>query len=675
MDDDGNNSDSDGDISSYNSDDEAMDDDYDSDEEWAAERQRERDEALRKIERNDPSFTTLEINTEMEDNWEELGTAIGRNTHLKELILNNDNGEDILANKFRDFARGLAFNRSIQKLSIGGWDHSDYVAREEAWEHLIHFFINNEALCSLELESRWDVGNHRELVSALRRFASLKEVNLYNHYPRNYGVCVDDIIEALIGHHTGLKKLTIKGFDIGRVGCATLATSSLTELHLQPFVHINGEGAREFSNGLARNATLKVLEIFVETCITKTEWQPIITAFSTSKVESLIVTINHLTDATAISLSNALLHNITLKSLSLTGNRNGTNSGWIILATSLREIMLEKLHISDNFIDGMGITAIAESLENNSSIRELDLSYNSIGDIGVTALSTVLRHPISALEKLDVKWNSIGEMGATVIADALENNFSLRELSLSGNSIGDIGVTSISNVLRHPNSTLEKLDISVNSIGDIGINALTNSLLNNSMLNVLSIGGNPDVTPAGWANFSTVLRNPTSALEVLRVWSDSINDEVLYSFADALANNKKLKGLDPNSGVYCKVTSDGYEAMTYMLCNTSSILSTFNSNHTLQLFYHDFRSLPNDLSSLLRLNRESSVSQAARLKIIKSHFSGSEINMQPFMEMNLNVRPHAIAWMAKDIHLYELLRAMPSLLEQFEDDVIGRRKG
>jgi hypothetical protein len=374
------------------------------------------------------------------------------------------------------------------------------------------------------------------------------------------------------------------------------------------------------------------------------------------------VTIYHLTDATAIS-SNALLHNTTLKSLSLTGNRDGTNSGWVILVTSLREIMLEKLHISDNIIDGMGITAIAESLKKNSSLRELDLSYNSIGDIGVTALSTVLRHPNSALEKLDVKWNSIGEMGATVIADGLENNSTIKELALSSNSIGDIGVTSISNVLRHPNSTLENLDISVNSIGDIGINALTNSLLNNSMLNVLSIG---------WANFSTVLRNPTSALEVLRVWSNSINDKVLYSFAGALINNNKLKGLDPNSVVYSKVTSDGYWAMTYMLCNTSSILSTFNSNHTLQLFYHDFKSLPNDLSSLLRINRESSVSQAARLKIIKSHFSGSEINMQPFMEMNLNVRPHAIAWMAKDM---QLLRAMPSLLEQFEDDVIGQRKG
>ena len=42
--------------------------------------------------------------------------------------------------------------------------------------------------------------------------------------------------------------------------------------------------------------------------------------------------------------------------------------------------------------------------------------------------------------------------------------------------------------------------------------------------------------------------------------------------------------------------------------------------------------------------------------------------MQPFLEMNLSVRPHAIAWMAKDMLVYELLRAMPSLLEKVEDE-------
>jgi hypothetical protein len=47
--------------------------------------------------------------------------------------------------------------------------------------------------------------------------------------------------------------------------------------------------------------------------------------------------------------------------------------------------------------------------------------------------------------------------------------------------------------------------------------------------------------------------------------------------------------------------------------------------------------LPEDLRSLLRINRENSNSQVARIKIIKIHFSGSDINTQIFARMEVNV--------------------------------------
>jgi hypothetical protein len=253
-------------------------------------------------------------------------------------------------------------------------------------------------------------------------------------------------------------------------------------------------------------------------------------------------------------------------------------------------------------------------------------------------------------------------------------------LSIRGNSIGDIGVSSISTILRNPNSTLEKLDISRNfgrnSISDIGINALTNALVNNRMLKELSMYENPAVTTAGWVDFSTVLRNPTSALEVIYVSNDSINDEVMQSFADALANNKRLKEL--NFGDFSNLEDvwnpESYAPMANILCNTSSILNTFNSNHTLEKVCDTWNETLLPLESVLQINRENSVSQAARLKIIKTHFSGSEINMRPFVEMNLSVRPHAIAWMAKDERGYELLRAMPSLLERIDKNVSSTKR-
>jgi hypothetical protein len=76
--------------------------------------------------------------------------------------------------------------------------------------------------------------------------------------------------------------------------------------------------------------------------------------------------------------------------------------------------------------------------------------------------------------------------------------------------------------------------------------------------------------------------------------------------------------------------------------------------------------LPEELTSQLQINKYNNMNKAARLKIIMSHFSGNDIKMEPFAKMAIIVRPHAIAWMAKDMHLYRFLRAMPSLLEKVE---------
>jgi hypothetical protein len=50
----------------------------------------------------------------------------------------------------------------------------------------------------------------------------------------------------------------------------------------------------------------------------------------------------------------------------------------------------------------------------------------------------------------------------------------------------------------------------------------------------------------------------------------------------------------------------------------------------------------------LKINKENSNSQAARIKIIKTHFSGSKIKTQAFTSMEIGVLPAAIAWMGRD---------------------------
>jgi len=152
-----------------------------------------------------------------------------------------------------------------------------------------------------------------------------------------------------------------------------------------------------------------------------------------------------------------------------------------------------------------------------------------------------------------------------------------------------------------------------------------------------------------------------------------INDTTATSLADALVDNSNIKELllDGNNAI----TINGWSAFSSVLCNTSSIVSTFRSNHTLQKLcgemYEDHECLvPEDVASLLRLNRKNSKSQAARLKIIKSHFREG-FTVQPFVDTDWNmdraVLPHAIAWMSRsaesggvDDHFFGFLRSTAS---------------
>lgn len=602
-------------------------------------RQRRLKEEFRAIKGNDPTFTKLDIESNGEYHllpgrsgidyidWKVLGRAIGRNTNLKEVNIHWCQRE-IHNSHFMDFLRGLALNRSIQKLSIAAWDHSNRdltkAARAEQWNLLTLFFRENQAFECLELDLRWNVKKHRELISTLEGFHSLKEFKLSTSIPFDDRFSVDAVIDAVLTGHTGLRKLSVQGFLIGRRGCAALAKSNLIELQLR--TTIDDEGASIFETDIVRNVTLNTLDIGPTRFGTESgRQQSILVAIPRCRVVKLVLQHSELTDATLQSLSNALLHNTTLKSLDLSGNERITPTGWV-------------------------------------------------------TFSNVLREHDTALETLDLQWNTIGNVGLNALADALDSNSRLKELDLGGiRKINATGWVTFPTFLRNPYSVLERLDLASTSLTNEGIAALTDVLLNNSRLKELNLGFIKHATIEGWRSVSTVLRSPNSALEKLILRGNHINDEIMIFLANALTNNSRLRVLDTASDL---ITSDGWAAFTHILCNNASILSTFNSNHTLQQLFESHEefyvpTIPDDLASLLRMNSENTVSQAARLKIIKTHFSGRDINMQiqPFMDMDLSARHHVIAWMARDniAWLYQFLLAKPFLLARAERKV-GQKK-
>ena len=340
-----------------------------------------------------------------------------------------------------------------------------------------------------------------------------------------------------------------------------------------------------------------------------------------------------------------------------------------------------------NWMDDEVANILANGIIQNAPLKELDI-YDSNYRIqnGWQEIFTILRtNENCRLEKLNLSNSNINE-GATLSLSRmlLRHGATLKTLNLRNsmsNNLSIFGWQALLQPLQDPIFRLEKLDLSRNYITDADevVAALSNALANNSRLRELDLSYNSDVTATGWEAFSTVLRNPNTALEKVDMIGNHITDHVMIMFADALATNIRLRELHLVVGMYSVISQEFCAAFTHILCNNSSIVNTYRSNHTLGrlLIERHERFLPEDLRSLLRINRENTEIQAARLKIIRTHFSGSNIDLTTFIDAKTNILPHAIAWMARDDAvdrddrnaygmslMYRFFCAKPTLLER-----------
>ena len=162
----------------------------------------------------------------------------------------------------------------------------------------------------------------------------------------------------------------------------------------------------------------------------------------------------------------------------------------------------------------------------------------------------------------------------------------------------------------------------------------------------------------GWEALASILRNPKSELVELDIaYSNSMNNTALASIADALRGNNKLKEMPLEWDRHLRCITN-WKPLTNVMCDKSSIKATFDSNHTLERlgtnskvggysFSEGVLGLPSELRNLFLLNRNLDPVEAARCKIIETHFSGN-FSMNPFLDMETKVLPQLMAWMAKD---------------------------
>ena len=140
-----------------------------------------------------------------------------------------------------------------------------------------------------------------------------------------------------------------------------------------------------------------------------------------------------------------------LKVLDL-GYNNINNEAAVELATALNcNNVLEQLWLRGNVLGADGAAVILTSLQNITTLRVLDLSYNNISSRSANGIAAVINSN-HFLEQLWLDGNMLTTIGVVIIASALKKHSNLTLLSLSNNEISEDAAEEISAIVNSNNS-------------------------------------------------------------------------------------------------------------------------------------------------------------------------------------------------------------------------------
>ena len=173
--------------------------------------------------------------------------------------------------------------------------------------------------------------------------------------------------------------------------------------------------------------------------------------------------------AAATLLAGVIKSNSSVTKL-LLGNNKLRDEGATVLCDAIRESTLSRVQVLDlhgNGIGPDGAKAIAALYAASSSLSEVRVFNNLLGDEGATLLCDALRERPSAVHgSFDFRSNSIGPVGAKAIAALCAINDSMNKLLLSDNKLQDEGATVLCDALRKSTiSRVQMLDLYRNGIG------------------------------------------------------------------------------------------------------------------------------------------------------------------------------------------------------------------
>ena len=458
-----------------------------------------------------------------------LAEAIQVNVTLRELNLSHNNITDEGA---KILTEAIQVNKTLQELNVSKNDFTD-----EGAKGLAEAIQVNKTLRKLNLSKNnvTDEGTKR-LAEAIQVNTTLQELNISKNWISKEGIM--RIVEACTINRT-LHKLVCTYNNLSKYGLRAINEYIKEENAVQIF--------DASWNIIGRRLTIvSILDVQLSKAIQ--EKSSLIDHLTAEKrvdflkcclddydIQYLNLTHEELNVDNIRILSKCLMNNSTLKELNLSYNSRISKLETEVLADAIRvNNTLQKLNISCIL---SGALRFSSCLRTNSSLIELDMSKNSINCEGATAIAESLQVN-TTLQKLNISHNEISSGGAMAFSDCLKTNKALKELDISHNMVKHEGAIAIAEALRK-NTTLQRLYISCCETSDDAVITFCECLKNSKTLTGFGISCST-VTYEGTIAIVESLKVNT----MLQKLSCKLSDNGVIVFSEYLKTNTKLIELD-----------------------------------------------------------------------------------------------------------------------------------
>ena len=226
----------------------------------------------------------------------------------------------------------------------------------------------------------------------------------------------------------------------------------------------------------------------------------------------------------------------------------------VLFADSLKELpYVHSINIADNNLTDVSIGPILRSIILMSNVTSLNISNNMIDSKSTRALADYLRSSTCSIKKLILQKSDIDDSECHMFVEALKENSSLLELDLSNNKIGQAetlntvqpdyitGGEALADMLASNSCHLQYLNLAWNLIRLDGGIALAGCVATNKYVTHLDLSYNALGKDGGEVLGSSLLGN--TVLHTLLLTNNNINFSACFSICVALEENFSLRKL------------------------------------------------------------------------------------------------------------------------------------